>query len=60
MQQTRVGVMRWTCAVRCRMTFGRFGVAEHFLRRDQEMDVVEFVAFGPVHAPKYKRVMPTA
>jgi hypothetical protein len=60
MQQTRIGVMRWTIAIRRRMTFGRLRIAEDFLGRNQEMDVVEFVALGWVHAPKYKRVMPTA
>ena len=56
MQQARVGVMRWAIAVYRRMTLGRFGVAENFLRGNQKVDVVQFVAFGWVHAPKYSRL----
>jgi hypothetical protein len=52
MQQARIGVVRRTIAIGRRMTLGRFGVAEHFLRGNQKVDLVEFVAFGWVHAPK--------
>ena len=51
MQQTRVGIMRWTFSGCNWMTFGRFGMAEDFLCRNQELDVVEFVAFRWIHAP---------
>jgi hypothetical protein len=58
--QTRVGVMRGTVAVCGRMTFGCLGIAENFLRGNQELNVVKLITLGWVHTPKYKWVMPTA
>ena len=51
LQQTRVGVMRRSITGSRRMRLGGFDVAEDSLRRNQKVNVVEFVALGWVHAP---------
>ena len=51
LQQARIGVMRWCSLIRRR--FRRFNRAKHTLRGDQKVDVIQFIAFGWVHALKF-------
>jgi hypothetical protein len=45
LQQARVGVVRGRMVLR-RMGLGRFDGAEHLLRRDQKVNVIQVITFG--------------
>ena len=49
LQQARIGVMRWR-VVLGRMCLRGFHAAKHLPRRDQKVDIVQFIAFGWIHA----------
>jgi hypothetical protein len=59
-QQTGVSVMRWTFLLGLRVRAGGFGVAKHFLRRYQKVNVIQFITFWLVHAPKFTLCASTA
>jgi len=59
LQQAHVGIMRWRLLF-YRMGLRCFNAAKHSLRRNQEVDVVHFIAFGWVHAPSVACSLSTA
>ena len=58
-QQSRVGVMRWTLFLR-RVRSRCFGAAKHSLGRNQKVDVIQFFAFGWIHALSLAPIPSTA
>jgi hypothetical protein len=58
LQQARIGVMRWRSFIR--RCLCRFDCAKNTLCGNQKMDVVQFVAFGWIHALKFSISRSTA